>query len=165
MHIFANFSATFSRNFFAFEIKKSREQKVAGTKSRGTKSPVELIVAQNFKTKSRGNLMSRQIRKQKIPGTKSREVAHYFCATISSRDFLFPRLFVPIRYSITSREDLLVCKIRKLNVPAKIPAIFSTRDICLPVMWDSTWWFTTPSPGISLHFPKIWWKSGKANIS
>ena len=74
---------------FSFQIKKPQEQKFAGTKSRGTKSRVKLIVAQNFKTKSRGNLMSRQIRKQKIPGTKSREVAHYFCATISSRDFLF----------------------------------------------------------------------------
>ena len=41
--------------------------------------------------------MSRKIRKQKVAGTKSREVAQYFCATISSRDFLFPRLFVPIR--------------------------------------------------------------------
>ena len=86
--------------FFAFEIKKSQEQNVAGTKSRGTKSRVELIVAQNFKTKSRGNLMSRKIRKQKVAGTKSREVAQYFCATISSRDFLFPRLFVPIRYLV-----------------------------------------------------------------
>ena len=57
-----------------------------------------IIVAQNFETKSRGNLMSRKIRKLKVAGTKSREVAQYFCATISSRDFLFPRLFVPIRY-------------------------------------------------------------------
>ena len=75
--------------FFAFEIKKSQEQKVAGTKSRGTKSRVELIVAQKFKTKSRGNLMSRKIRKQKVAGTKSREVAQYFCVTINPRDFLY----------------------------------------------------------------------------
>ena len=50
-------------------FEKKLEQKVAGTKSRGTKSRVELIVAQNFKTKSRGNLMSRKIQKLKVAGT------------------------------------------------------------------------------------------------
>ena len=42
---------------------------VAGTKSCGTKSRVELIVAQNLETKSRGNLMSRKIQKLKVAGT------------------------------------------------------------------------------------------------
>ena len=64
MHIFANFCEFFLH--------------FAGTKSRGTKSGVELIVAQNSKTKSPGNLMSRKIRKKKVAGTESREVAQCF---------------------------------------------------------------------------------------
>ena len=50
-------------------LKKKLELKVAGTKSCGTKSRVELIVAQNLETKSRGNLMSRKIQKLKVAGT------------------------------------------------------------------------------------------------
>ena len=50
-------------------FEKKLELKVAGTKSCGTKSRVELIVAQNLETKSRGNLMSRKIQKLKVAGT------------------------------------------------------------------------------------------------
>ena len=61
------------------------EQKVAVTKSRETKSRVELIIAQNSKTKSRGNLMSHKIGKQKVAGTKSREVAQCFEKKIGTK--------------------------------------------------------------------------------
>ena len=45
---------------------------------------------QHLKLKNRG---------EKVAGTKSRGVAQCFCAKINSRDLLFPRLSVPIRYT------------------------------------------------------------------
>ena len=52
------------------KVAKSRNLlKIFGTKSSGTKSRVEVIVAQNLESKSRGNLMSRKIQKLKVAGT------------------------------------------------------------------------------------------------
>ena len=51
-------------------FEKKLELKVEGTKSCGTKGRVELVVAQNLETKSRGNLISRKIQKLKVAGSK-----------------------------------------------------------------------------------------------
>ena len=79
------------RGFFASEKRKSRVEKVAWTKSRGTKS--------------RGDLLSRKIQKQKVAGI--------YCRAKSENK---------------KSRVLKVAKSRNIFARQLIPATFSTRD-------------------------------------
>ena len=69
---------------------------------------------------------------QKVAGTKSREVTQYFFATINSRDFLFSRLFAPVRYAeyvwsnlITPNGYISWAKV----TPSEISFLFSANQL------------------------------------
>ena len=63
------------------------------------------IFAQNSKRESRGALSSRKIKK--VASSRSLEITQCFYARYNSRDIFYPRYFVTISYTSSSKQTLL----------------------------------------------------------